>query len=84
MNEFKDCDYRYLNNDELACKNKKGLNISCDNCMKNIHLNCEYYVPKNDMCLKYFELGISSVSQYDDCAEKVLYDDKELSRKWSN
>jgi hypothetical protein len=36
------------------------------------------------MCLKWFEMGVSEVSQYDTCAEKVVYNDKELSRKWSN
>lgn len=82
---FKDCEYRYLGNkDKLYCKNKKGMDNYCDNCKENSHLNCDNYVPSNDMCLKYFELGISEVSQYDDCAEKTIYNDKELSRKWSN
>ena len=84
---FKDCEYRYLDdNDVLCCKNKQGidLNTECDNCVENIHLNCQNYVPKNDMCLLYFELGVSEVSQYDECAEKVLFSDKELSRNWSN
>ena len=81
--KFRDCDYRYVNDDKLYCKNKadKG---SCDNCKSNVHLNCENYVPRNDMCLLYFELGVSEVSQYDGCAEKIVFDDKELSRKWSN
>ena len=80
---FKDCEYRFEKDNKLYCKNKvdKG---KCDNCKSNIHLNCQQYVPKNDMCLKWFELGVSDVSQYDDCAEKIIYDDKELSRKWSN
>lgn len=85
---FSDCEFRFLDeNDNLCCKNKTSMDnedISCDNCQMNIHLNCQNYVPKNDMCLKYFELGISNVSQYDDCAEKTIYNDKELSRKWSN
>ena len=75
--EFKDCEFRFLDdNDNLCCKNKTGMDnedISCDNCQMNIHLNCQNYVPKNDLCLKYFELGISNVSQYDDCAEKTIY-----------
>lgn len=50
----------------------------------SIHDNCENYVKNKDMCLKFFKLGISNVSQYDTCAEKVVFDDKELSRKWSN
>ena len=83
--KFKDCDYRYTgNNDELYCKNKDGMDNYCTNCKDNIHLNCDNYVPGKDMCLKYFEVGVSEVSQYDDCAEKVVYNDKDLSRKWSN
>ena len=80
---FKDCEYRFENNNKVYCKNKKDKG-ECDNCKGNIHLNCEQYVPKNDMCLRWFELGVSEVSQYDECAEKVIYNDKELSRKWSN
>ena len=36
------------------------------------------------MCLLYFELGVSEVSQYDECAEKIVFSDKELQKKWSN
>ena len=85
--KFKDCEYRYYveNEDELvSCKNKPLKDDLCDNCKGNIHLNCQNYVPRNDMCLLYFELGVSDVSQYDECAEKIVFDDKELSRKWSN
>ena len=87
--KFKDCDYRKLDkNDELYCENKLHNpnvdSISCDNCKGNVHLNCQNYVPKNDQCLQYFQLGISEVSQYDTCAEKVIYNDKNLQRKWSN
>lgn len=82
MTDFKDCDYRYIENDKLVCDNMNG--ELCDNCKQNIHLNCDNYVPKNDMCLLYFELGVSNVSGYDECAEKTIFDDKELSRKWSN
>ena len=82
---FKDCDYRYIGNkDKLYCKNKTGMDNYCDNCRENVHLNCDNYVPKNDMCLLYFELGVSNVSGYDECAEKTIYDDKEHQRKWSN
>lgn len=84
MISFKDCEYRFEENNELYCKNKTGLDVSCDNCQNNVHLDCQNYVPKNDMCLLYFELGISEVSQYDTCAEKVIYDDNNLQRKWSN
>lgn len=85
MNDFKDCEYRYIDDDLLRCANMKQLNDDlCDNCKSNIHLNCQNYVPKNDMCLLFFELGVSNVSQYDECAEKIIYDDKKLQRKWSN
>ena len=81
---FKDCEYRYEEDDILYCDNKLDKDNRCDNCKNNIHLNCQNYVPKNDMCLLYFELGVSEVSQYDTCAEKVIYDDNDLQRKWSN
>ena len=88
MIEFKDCEYRYVETeyDETVfyCENKLDKDNRCDNCKGNVHLNCDNYVPKNDMCLLYFELGVSEVSQYDTCAEKVIYNDKNLQRKWSN
>ena len=85
MRDFKDCEYRHVNDDErLECKNKEAPDNKCDNCKSNVHLNCQNYNPKKDMCLKWFEMGVSEVSQYDTCAEKVVYNDKELSRKWSN
>ena len=82
--DFKDCDYRYEEDNILYCKNKQGNDKECKNCKANVHLNCQNYVPKNDMCLLYFELGVSEVSQYDTCAEKIIYNDSELQRKWSN
>ena len=85
MVEFKDCPYRYIDGELLRCSNMKSPNDDlCDNCKENIHLNCEQYVPQNDMCLRWFELGVSNVSQYDTCAEKIIYNDKDLQRKWSN
>ena len=45
---------------------------------KTIHDDCENYVKSKDMCLKWFEKGISNVSQYDTCAEKIVYSDGEL------
>lgn len=48
---------------------------------ENIHLDCENYNAKNDMCLKWFEEG---VSKYNECAEKRQFSDAELQRKWSN
>lgn len=86
MNEivFKDCEYRFINDeDKLSCKNKQDKG-KCDNCKSNIHLNCDNYNPKKDICLKFFEFGVSEVSQYDTCQEKTVFNDKELSRKWSN
>ena len=83
--EFKDCEYRFTEDEILYCNNKiYEKDDRCDNCKENIHLNCDNYNGKKDMCLKFFQLGISEVSQYDTCAEKVIYDDEELSRKWSN
>lgn len=49
--------------------------------MSNIHENCENYNPKRDMYLKWFEEGVSRLKE---CQEKITFDDKELSRKWSN
>ena len=84
MTDFKDCDYRFIDGEILYCENKGGGKGLCDNCKENVHLNCQNYVPKNDMCLQFFQLGISEVSQYDECAEKIIYDDNDLQRKWSN
>lgn len=81
---FKDCEYRFTEDDKLYCKNKEAPENGCDNCKENVHLNCQNYVPRKDMCLQFFESGISEVSQYDTCAEKVVFNDKELQRKWSN
>ena len=48
---------------------------------ENIHLDCENYNAKKDMCLKWFEEG---VSKYNECAERRQFSDTELQRKWSN
>ena len=48
----------------------------------NIHKNCENYNGKKDMCLKWFEEDVSK--KYKVCKEYSEFDDKELSRKWSN
>ena len=48
----------------------------------NIHSDCENYSPKKDMCLKFFETNVSE--KYKTCKEYSEFDDKELSRKWSN
>ena len=48
---------------------------------ENIHLDCENYNAKKNMCLKWFEEG---VSKYNECAEKRRFSDAELQRKWSN
>lgn len=82
-NEFKDCEFRFLDEDEgLCCKNKTGVDLRCDNCTQNIHLNCENYNPKRDMCLKWFESNVSE--SYKECHEKTIANDKNLQRKWSN
>ena len=47
---FKDCEYRFTENNELHCKNKTGTDINCDNCKENIHLNCDNFSPKKDYC----------------------------------
>ena len=79
---FKDCEYRYLDGDLLRCSNMKSPNDDlCDNCKENIHLNCDNYSPKRDLCLKFFQENISSLKE---CNEKTVFNDKELSRKWSN
>lgn len=79
---FKDCDYRYLDGDLLRCSNMKSPNDDlCDNCKENIHLNCDNYSPNKDLCLKFFQGNISSLKE---CEEKTVFNDKELSRKWSN
>ena len=48
---------------------------------ENIHEDCENYNGKQDMCLKFFKPNISEMKE---CAEKTVFNDKELSRKWSN
>ena len=81
---FHNSEYPYEDTTTLNCKNKENQDNKCDNCKSNVHLNCANYVPKNDMCLQYFELGVSEVSQYDECAEKKIYNDTDLQKKWSN
>ena len=48
----------------------------------NVHTDCENYNSKNDYCLKWFEENVSE--RYSECREKSVFNDKELSRKWSN
>jgi len=83
--EFKDCEFRYTEDNELHCKNKNGIieysDNNCDNCMENIHLNCTNFNPKKDYCLKFFRDNISELKE---CQEKTVFNDKDLSRKWSN
>ena len=50
--------------------------------MSNIHADCENYNPVKDYCLKFFETNVSE--RYDVCREYSEFNDKELSRKWSN
>ena len=49
---------------------------------ENIHSNCDNYVAKKDYCLKFFEENVSE--NYLECKEKSVFNDKDLSRKWSN
>lgn len=81
MSEFQDCEFRYVEGDSIHCKNKDGYDLNCDNCAENIHLNCTNYNPKKDMCLKWFEEGVSRLKE---CKEKTTFNDSELQRKWSN
>ena len=50
--------------------------------MTNIHKTCENYVESKDYCLKFFEENVSE--NYKVCREYSEFDDKKLSRKWSN
>ena len=49
--------------------------------MSNIHQDCENYSPKKDYCLKFFKPDISGLKE---CQEKTVFNDKDLSKKWSN
>ena len=55
--------------------------IGCDNCQENIHLNCDNFNAKKDFCLKFFRDNISELKE---CQEKTVFNDSDLSRKWSN
>lgn len=48
----------------------------------SVHDNCENYNKNKDYCLKFFEENVSE--KYKTCKEYSEFDDKELSRKWSN
>lgn len=48
----------------------------------SIHSDCENYVASKDYCLKFFEENVSE--NYNVCREYSEFDDKKLSRKWSN
>ena len=47
----------------------------------NIHKDCVNYNESKDLCLKWFETGVSRLKE---CKEKAIADDYELQRKWSN
>ena len=49
--------------------------------MTNIHEDCDNYNKNKDMCLKFFRDNISELKE---CAEKTVFNDKDLARKWSN
>ena len=40
----------------------------------SVHIDCQYYVKENDMCLLFFQLGFHEVSQYNNCLEKEIYE----------
>ena len=42
---------------------------------KNIHKNCKNYVPENDMCMAYFQLGYFNMSKEwpDDCVDHFAF-----------
>lgn len=39
----------------------------------NIHKTCENYIPQNDGCLLYFQLGCFNVSQYTVCYGDLIF-----------
>ena len=43
--------------------------------MKNFHKGCEHYVPENDMCLLYFQLGFFEVGKNypDECVDHFAF-----------
>lgn len=43
--------------------------------MKFDHTKCENYIPQNDGCLLYFQLGAFDVSQYDKCYGDIIYEE---------
>lgn len=68
----------------MAVTTKKAIKMlkGDERMTENIHKDCENYNPKRDMCLKWFEENVSE--RYKICKEYSEFDDKELSRKWSN
>ena len=48
----------------------------------SVHENCENYNKGKDYCLKFFTDNVSE--KYPNCQEYSEFNDKELSRKWSN
>ena len=47
----------------------------------NVHQDCENYNANKDYCLKFFR---ENISELEHCAEKTVFSDKNLSKKWSN
>ena len=41
------------------------------------HKECEYYMPQNDSCLNYCQLGAFNVSQYKCCYKKLIWGEEE-------
>lgn len=36
------------------------------------HKTCKKYIPQNDGCILYYQLGAFNVSQYNHCYEKLI------------
>lgn len=52
---------------------KNGCGVKVMDSMNNIHKTCENYIPQNDGCLLYFQLGCFNVSQYTVCYGDLIY-----------
>lgn len=45
----------------------------CEDFQKEFnHKNCKNYIPQNDGCILYYQLGAFNVSQYNCCYEKLI------------
>ena len=45
----------------------------CEDFQKRFnHKTCKNYIPQNDGCILYYQLGAFNVSQYNHCYEKLI------------